>query len=147
MSREASPRRPVQCEDTTREGNPCPTNARRKADPDGKRRCIQHTIEPAVAEAIRLARHRGGYKREELVHAGPAVVDGTRYLTAEALDEVFDEALNVMRLELRIRKANKSGAATAIVALADAKLRFRQVAWLASAQRRLNPVPVREEPA
>jgi hypothetical protein len=145
MSRETPPRRPTQCEDITREGNPCPTNARRKADPDGKRRCIQHTLEPAVRDAIRLARHRGSFKSMELIHAGPPVVDGTRYLTAEALDEVFDEALNVMRLELRIRKANKSGAATAIVALADAKLRFRQVAWLASAQRRLNPV--REEPA
>ena len=133
------------CAATTQAGLPCPTNARRKPDPDGEYRCIQHTVEPAVAEAIRLARHRGGYKREELVHAGPAVVDAQRYLTAESLDTIFDEALNVMRMELRVRKANKAQAATAIVALADAKVRIRQMSWLANAHRRLNPV--RETPA
>lgn len=144
-----APRREARrCQDTTAAGLPCPTPARRKPDPDGVHRCIQHTVEPAVAEAIRLARHRGGFKREELVHAGPAVVDAQRYLTAESLDVIFDEALNVMRLELRLRKANKGQAATAIVALADAKLRIRQMSWMANANRRLNPVtPVRDTPA
>jgi hypothetical protein len=101
-----------------------------------------------VVEAIRLARHRGGYKRDELAHAD-VVVDGQRYLTAESLDTIFDEALNVMRLELRTRKSNKAGAATAIVALADAKIRIRSMAYYAGAHRRLNPVPPvgRETPA
>jgi hypothetical protein len=140
------PRRPAaKCEDVVQAtGAPCPANARKHPDPDGLRRCPQHSLEPAVREAIRLARHRGAFKTQELIHAGPAVVDGQRYLTAEQLDEIFDEALNVMRLELRVRKSNKAGAATAIVALADAKVRIRQLAWLAGAQRRLSPA---REPA
>jgi hypothetical protein len=133
------------CAATTREGVPCPTNARRKPDPDGTFRCVQHSIEPAVAEAIRLSRHRGAFKTQELIHSGPVVVESARYLTAESLDVIFDEALNVMRLELRLRKANKAQAATAIVALADAKLRIRQMSWMANANRRLNPA--RETPA
>lgn len=137
-----APRREARrCQATTTAGLPCPTPARRKADPDGVFRCVQHSVEPAVAEAIRLSRHRGAFKTQELIHAGPAVVDSQRYLTAEQIDEVFDEALNVMRLELRVRKANKAQAATAIVALADAKLRIRQMSWMANATRRLNPVP------
>ena len=132
-------RTPRPCAEPTQAGLPCPANARRKPDPDGVYRCIQHTVEPAVAEAIRLARHRGGFKSVELIHAGPAVVDGARYLTAEAIDTVFDEALNVMRLELRVRKSNKAQAAQAIVALGDAKLRIRQMSWMANANRRLNP--------
>jgi hypothetical protein len=136
------------CVATTAAGLPCPANARRKPDPDGQHRCPHHTVEPSVREAIRLSRHRGAFKTQELIHAGPAVVTDQRYLTAESLDVIFDEALNVMRLELRVRKANKGQAATAIVALADAKLRIRQMSWMANANRRLNPVPpLRDTPA
>jgi hypothetical protein len=138
----SKPRPPARkCEDITKEGLPCPANARRRPDPDGQHRCPQHTLEPAVREAIRLARQRGSWKTMEVRHAGDPVVDGQRYLTAESLDVIFDEALNVMRMELRIRKANKGQAATAIVALADAKLRIRQMSWMANANRRLHPAP------
>jgi hypothetical protein len=126
------------CAATTAAGLPCPANARRRPDPDGQHRCPHHTVEPSVREAIRLSRHRGAFKTQELIHAGPVVVPGERYLTAAALDTIFDEALNVMRLELRVRKANKAQAATAIVALADAKLRIRQMSWMANANKRLN---------
>jgi len=133
------------CEDTTREGLPCPAHARRKPDPDGAFRCPQHAVDPAFREAIKLARQRGSWKTMEVRHAGDPVVADQRYLTAESLDAIFDEALNVMRLELRLRKANKGQAATAIVALADAKIRIRSMAHFAAAHRRLNPV--RETPA
>ena len=135
-----TPRRPAhRCEDTTREGLPCPANARRRPDPDGRRRCPQHTLEPSVREAIRLARHRGGFKSVEIIHGGPLVAPTERYLTAESLDVVFDEAINALRLELRMRKSNKSQVATAIGAMADSKVKIRQLAWMANAQRRLNP--------
>lgn len=141
----SAPREARRCQDTTAAGLPCPAPARRRPDPDGVFRCVQHSVEPAVAEATRLSRHKGAFKTQEVIHAGPPVVADQRYLTAESLDTVFDEALNVMRMELRVRKSNKSGAASAIVALADAKLRIRQMSWMANANRRLNSV--RETPA
>ena len=89
------------CQATTTAGLPCPTYVRRHPDLDGLYRCIQHSVEPAVQEAIRLARHRGGFKSVEVIHGGPVVVSTERYLTAESLDVVFDEAINALRLELR----------------------------------------------
>lgn len=136
-----TPRREARrCQDTTTEGLPCPSPARRKPDPDGVYRCVQHSVEPRVRKAIEIARYKGSWKTMQIRHAGDPVVSDQRYLTAESLDVIFDEALNVMRLELRIRKSNKAGAASAIVALADAKLRIRQMSWMANANRRLNPV-------
>jgi hypothetical protein len=133
------------CQDTTKDGLPCPANARRRPDPDGKRRCPQHTLEPSVREAIRISRSRGAFKAIEVMHAGPVLVGGERYLTAESLDVVFDEAINTLRTELRARKSSKPQVATAIAAMAEAKVKIRQLAWMANAHRRLNPV--RETPA
>ncbi len=134
-----SDRRPARrCADTTAAGLPCPANARRRPDPDGRHRCPQHTLEPSVKEAIRLSRLKGAFRAVEVMHQG-RVDGGERYLTAESLDLVFDEALNVLRQELRNRKSSKPQVATAIAAMADAKVKIRQLAWLANAQRRLNP--------
>lgn len=127
------------CQDTTKEGLPCPANARKRPDPDGQRRCPQHTLEPAVREAIQYGRSRGAFKAIEIMHQGPVMVPGERYLTAEALDLVFDEAINALRTELRARKSSKPQVATAIAAMADAKVKIRQLAWMANAQRRLHP--------
>lgn len=93
-----------------------------------------------MREAIRISRSRGAFNALEVMHQGPAVVSGQRYLTAESLDELFDEAINTLRTELRSRKSSKPQVATAIAAMADAKVKIRQLAWMANAQRRLNPV-------
>ena len=58
------------CQDTTKEGLPCPANARRRPDPDGRRRCPQHSVEPSVRQAIQLSRVRAG-----LVSAGQRPAD------------------------------------------------------------------------
>ena len=78
------------CQDVTKAGVPCPANAMRKADPDGRKRCPQHSVAPAMREAIRLSRERAG-----LVSTGqkPAEVTFERFETAEALDGLFDEGL------------------------------------------------------
>ena len=95
------------CQDTTKEGLPCPANARKQADPDGQRRCPQHTLEPAVREAIQFGRSRGVFTAIEIMHQRPGIAPGERYLTAEALDTLFDEGLSALRTELRARKSAK----------------------------------------
>jgi hypothetical protein len=101
-----------------------------------------------VREAIRLARHKGGFKSMELIHAGPVVVDGTRYDTAAQCDEVIDEAINVLRLSLRERKTPKPAVAAAIATMIESKLKLRTLAYVAGATRRLHPVnPSHETPA
>ena len=124
------------CEDTTKEGLPCPANARRRPDPDGRHRCPQHTIEPSVREAIQLSRVRAG-----LVTSGtrPADVVFERFQTAEDLDTLFDEGLSVLRSELRVRKADKARVTGAIATLADAKLRLKSLEFTARALGRLRP--------
>lgn len=129
-----------QCEDTTREGLPCPANAMKRPDPDGRHRCPQHSITPTIAEAIRLSRHRGGFKTVEILHGGDIPAPTDRYLTAESLDLVLDEAINALRLAVRDRKTPKPAVATAIAAMVESKLKIRTLAWVAGAQRRLNPV-------
>lgn len=57
--------RRARCADTTKEGLPCPANARRRPDPDGKHRCPHHTVEPSVREAIRISRYRGAFNGSE----------------------------------------------------------------------------------
>ena len=75
-------------------GGPCPANALRRPDPDGQRRCPQHSLAPAMKEAIQLSRQRAG-----LTTSGtrPAVVTFERFTTAEELDTLFDEGLSVLR--------------------------------------------------
>jgi hypothetical protein len=139
-------RRPRKCEDVVKAtGLPCPTPAISRADPDGRWRCVQHSTRPDLAERIRVARSRGAFRAVEVIQGGPLVTEGTRYLSVESLDEVFDELITTCRLEARQRKSNKAALSTAVVALADAKIKVRQMAWLALAQRRLNPA--RETPA
>ena len=124
------------CQDTTKEGLPCPANAMRKADPDGQRRCPQHSIAPATREAIQLSRVRAG-----LVSTGqrPAEVIFARFETAEALDELFDEGLSVLRAQLRLRRADKARTTGAIAQLADAKIRLKSLEYTARALGRLKP--------
>jgi hypothetical protein len=126
----------VTCQDTTKEGLPCPANARKRPDPDGQRRCPQHTLEPAVREAIQLSRVRAG-----LVSTGqrPADVTFERFETAESLDELFDEGLSVLRADLRLRKADKPRVTSAIAQLADAKIRLKSLEYTARALARLKP--------
>src|SRR5687767_11490010 len=109
------------CQDTTKDGLPCPANARRKADPDGVKRCPHHTLEPSVREAIQLSRVRAGLNTSG---QRPAEVTFERFQTAEALDELFDEGLSVLRAELRLRKADKARTTSAIAQLAEAKLKL-----------------------
>jgi hypothetical protein len=124
------------CEDTTKEGLPCPANARRRPDPDGRHRCPQHTLEPSVREAIQLSRQRAG-----LITSGtrPADVVFERFQTAEDLDALFDEGLSVLRSELRARKADKARVTGAIATLADAKIRLKSLEFTARALGRLKP--------
>lgn len=129
------------CQDTTKEGLPCPANAMRRPDPDGQRRCPQHTVAPAMREAIQLSRQRAG-----LTTSGtrPAVVTFERFTTAEELDTLFDEGLSVLRAELRSRKSDKARVTGAIAGLADAKLRLKSLEFTARALGRLKPSALTE---
>ena len=130
------------CEDVTKEGLPCPANARKRPDPDGRRRCPQHTLEPAMREAIQLSRQRAG-----LVTSGtrPAEVTFERFETAEQLDALFDEGLSVLRSELRARKADKARITGAIAQLSDAKIRLKSLEFTARALGRLKPGALTEK--
>jgi len=124
----------MKCQDVTAEGLPCPANARRQPDPDGRRRCPQHSIEPSVRKGIQLSRSRGGLSA---TGQKPAVISTERYLTSESLDIIYDEALNVLRADLTRRKADKAKTAQAIAAMGDAKLKLRQLEVVARSLGRL----------
>jgi hypothetical protein len=47
------------CMELSAEGRPCPANPRREPDPDGRRRCYQHSQDPVVTQERALARDRG----------------------------------------------------------------------------------------
>ena len=128
--------RDPRCQDTTREGLPCPANARRRPDPDGIFRCPQHTLEPSVREAIRLSRQRGGLNTSG---QKPVLVTSERFGTSESLDALFDEGLSVLKAELHRRKADKARITGAIAQLADAKIRLATLEYTARALSRLRP--------
>ena len=101
-----------------------------------QRRCPQHSVEPSVRQAIQLSRVRAG-----LVSTGqrPADVKYDRFETAEALDELFDEGLSVLRADLRLRRADKARTTSAIAQLAEAKLKLKSLKYTARALARLKP--------
>jgi hypothetical protein len=87
-----------------------------------------------VREAIQRARQRGGLNATGQVER---FIRTERYLSVEALDALYDEALNVVRAELPRKGVNKAALATALVTLGDAKIRVRQLAYVARANLRL----------
>ena len=124
------------CQEVTKDGARCPTSARRQPDPDGAWRCIQHTLEPSVREAIRLSRSRGGLSATS---SAPVVVTSERFATSESLDALFDDGLSVLKAELHRRKADKPRITAAIAQLADAKIRLATLEYTARALSRLRP--------
>jgi hypothetical protein len=120
----------------TQAGLPCPTNARKQPDPDGVWRCIQHTLEPSVREAIRISRSRGGLSTSG---QKPILVTSERFATSESLDALFDDGLSVLKAELHRRKADKARITAAIAQLADAKIRLATLEYTARALSRLRP--------
>ena len=113
---------PGQCPEAARSGRPAPVPA---AHPRAR-----------GAGGDSVSRVRAG-----LVSTGqrPVDVKYDRFETAEALDELFDEGLSVLRADLRLRRADKARTTSAIAQLAEAKLKLKSLEYTARALARLKP--------
>jgi hypothetical protein len=84
-----------------------------------------------------------------LVTSQPMVpaIPGDRYETREALDQLIDETLNVLRAELKRRRDGKAAIANAVFAGIEAKLKLAQLDVVARMLARMKGRPVVEEMA
>jgi hypothetical protein len=107
---------PILCEDVSAVTNQrCTSYARRKPDPDGGRRCYQHSQDPAIVTRRDHERWSGGDLPS---------LETTRYDSVEALEQVCDDAINALR-GLRMKPARVDAILRAVAArqkLAEAKL-------------------------
>jgi hypothetical protein len=116
------------CAETTKRGQPCPADVRRRPDPDGLFRCPQHTRDPVIQERVKLSRQVATMIR---FREGPLVVSTDRYETRADLDALVDHVLNTLRAELYRRKDGKASIANAIFAGVEAKLKLAQLEVIA----------------
>lgn len=124
------------CKERTEAGAACPVAAMKRPDVDGGWRCHHHALSPAVREAMRVARQRGGF---EATGQSPAEITYERFTTAESVDALLDEALSVLRAELRLRKADKVRVSGGIAQMVDTKLKLKSLEYTARALHRLKP--------